>query len=111
VAKFLDLASMGDRVGVDLWNYKSPDGSGLRAAIDFLAPYADPAADWPYTDYDVQRYGVKPFARLRSLLQRAALAYDDERYGRLAEMTPIDEDLFRNRDLPFLFYPYAAKGL
>jgi hypothetical protein len=109
VSKFLDLATMGECLGVDLWNYKSPDGSGIREAIDFLAPYADPAAEWPYTDYDVQRYGLKPFSRLRSLLQRAALAYEDQRYGTFAEMTPMDEDLFRNRDLPFLFYPYAAK--
>ncbi|MGB6034511.1 MAG: alginate lyase family protein [Bacteroidota bacterium] len=111
VAKFLDLATMGEILGVDLWNYASPDGSSIQRAIDFLAPYADPAAEWPFTDYDVQRYGVKPFSRLRSLLQRASLAYDDQRYGALAEMTPIDEDLLKNQDLPFLFYPYAAKGL
>jgi len=111
VAKFLDLAEMGDHLGVDLWNYESRDGGSIRRAIDFLAPYADPAAEWPYTDYDVQRYGVKPFARLRSLLQRAALAYDDQRYGKFAEMAPVDEELFRNQDLPFLFYPYRAKGL
>ena len=41
------LANLGDRVGVDLWGFQTPDGRGIRQAVAYLAPYADPAKPWP----------------------------------------------------------------
>ena len=46
---FVELASLGDRAGVNLWLYTTPDGRSLRKAIDWLLPYAlgqKPCA-WP----------------------------------------------------------------
>ena len=42
------LARMGEQLGVDLWGYQSPDGRSIRQAVNYLAPYADPAKVWPY---------------------------------------------------------------
>ena len=44
------LARLGDRVGVDDWGWSTPDGRSLRAALAYLAPYADPAKPWTKTD-------------------------------------------------------------
>ncbi len=107
IDKFVQLATMGDRMGIDLWNYTTPEGGGIRAAIDYLAVYADSSAVWPFADLDFQRSGRTPLARLRSIMQRAALAYDEPRYGERAALLPIDRDLFREADLVYLFYPYA----
>jgi len=107
VDKFVQLATMGSRLGVDLWNYRTPEGGGIRAAIDYLALYADSLAVWPYADLDFQRYGRTPLARLRSILQRAALAYSSPRYGERAAALPVDSALLRESDLPYLFYPFA----
>jgi hypothetical protein len=41
------LASIGERVGVDLWNYEF-EGSGLRKALDYILPYALEKEPWPY---------------------------------------------------------------
>ena len=41
------LASIGERVGIDLWNYKV-HGVGLRKALDFMMPYALNQAQWPF---------------------------------------------------------------
>lgn len=38
---FFDLAAQGEKVGLDLWHYKMPDGRSLRAA----AVYQDPRYD------------------------------------------------------------------
>jgi Alginate lyase len=41
------LASIGDRVGVDLWNYEF-NGAGIRKALDYILPYALNPQSWPY---------------------------------------------------------------
>jgi hypothetical protein len=40
------LAMLADRVGIDLWNYKTDDGRSIRAALDWLAPYASGEKPW-----------------------------------------------------------------
>lgn len=44
------LARCGEHVGVDLWNFSTPDGRSLRAALRVVAPYADPKKVWPKKD-------------------------------------------------------------
>jgi hypothetical protein len=41
------LASIGQHVGVDVWNYKNPQGAGLLTALDYLLPYLN-NHPWPY---------------------------------------------------------------
>ncbi len=43
-------ATLADRLGLDWWNYATPDGRSLRAALAYLAPYVDPAKPWPQQD-------------------------------------------------------------
>ncbi|MFL5605690.1 MAG: alginate lyase family protein [Gemmatimonadaceae bacterium] len=40
-------AELGRWVGVDLWRYVSPTGGSIRAALLYLAPYADSTKVWP----------------------------------------------------------------
>jgi hypothetical protein len=47
---FFTLARLGEHVQVDGWNYATQDGRSLRAALAFLAPYADPAKPWVKKD-------------------------------------------------------------
>ena len=74
------LASLGDEVGVDLWNFKTADGRFIRGAIDFLVPYAAGEKKWDY-----QQIGGFSAGAMRSTLLRAAIAYHDPKYAALAE--------------------------
>ena len=47
VDAYTRLAELARFVGVDLWHYRSPAGGSLRAALLFLAPYADERTVWP----------------------------------------------------------------
>ncbi len=80
LAGLIGLATLGERVGVDLWNFQTPDGRSLRKAIDYLAPYAKtPPAPWPHeqiADLDV--------SSLAPIFRRAALAYRDAVYAQIA---------------------------
>jgi hypothetical protein len=79
-----ELAALGDRVGIDLWNYRTADGRGIRPALDWLAPYATGQRAWPYQQ--IQK--TKPDS-MATLLRRAAVAYGDAKYARLLEQLKI----------------------
>jgi hypothetical protein len=71
-----DLATLGEHVGVDLWRYRTPEGAGIRQALDFLVPYVEqPDQPWPFERGKKQRRMLD--ARL--LLQAFAV-YGDSRY-------------------------------
>lgn len=44
------LAILGEKVGIDLWGFSTPDGRSLATALSYLAPYADPNRQWPKED-------------------------------------------------------------
>ena len=80
---FLDLAALARHVGIDLWRYESPDGRGIRKALDWLVPYMDGLRAWPYEQIlPVDRSAFVP------ILRRAALAYGDDRYADVIARLP-----------------------
>lgn len=68
----IGLADLGDRAGVDLWHYQTTDGRGIQKALEFIAPYADPAHKWTY-----QQIHAPNRNDLGDLLVRAAPQYPD----------------------------------
>jgi hypothetical protein len=81
------LATLGERVGVDLWVYQTTDGRGIRKALDFLTPVALGERKWQYQELG----GVKPES-LFPLMRRAANAFHDKQYQALMTKVP-DVDL------------------
>ncbi|HEY9500134.1 MAG TPA: alginate lyase family protein [Pyrinomonadaceae bacterium] len=67
----MQLARLSDNVGVDLWNYTTPDGRSIRKALEFLTPYAF-NEKWPY-----QQLGTWPQQQLYPLIRRAANRFND----------------------------------
>ena len=82
------LATLGERVGVDLWRFETPDGRSLRKALDWLIPFATGERPWPHEQITPLRGSL-----LAPLLRRAAVAYGDERYERLAAQVARRERL------------------
>jgi hypothetical protein len=69
------LATLGDRVGVDLWHFETNDGRSIRKALDWLIPYATGEKKWEHEQLGGVRGGS-----LAPLLRRAAVAYRNNRY-------------------------------
>ncbi len=82
----MTLATLGSHVGVDLWGFATPDGRSIRRALDFLAPYADPAREWPFAQ-------ITEFDRLTllPLLRRGSIVYPDAGYAGWVAYLPQDE--------------------
>ena len=96
---YTQLAEMGRRVGVDLWQYEAPSGGSIRKALVFLAPYADPSMNWEKPD--VTPVPAEEFA---APYRRAQLAIPDPRFAAaLATISRRAPDDSRDS----LFYPPA----
>lgn len=77
------LATIGERAGVDLWSYRTPDGRSIRRAIEYLAPFACGRAVWPHQ----QLGGFVPEA-LFPVLRRAAPHYPDRDFQQQVACVP-----------------------
>lgn len=71
----MNLAALGEHVGVDLWRYETGDGRSLRKALDYLLPYAFEEKKWPF-----QQIGGWSAAEFFPPLRQAALKYNDPGY-------------------------------
>ena len=65
-----DLASIAERVGIDLWNYEI-HGSGIREALDYVLPYALKKQSWPHEQINQIKY------RADNLACQAIVQYQD----------------------------------
>jgi len=77
---------MAEKLGIDLWHYESLDGRSIKKALDFLAKHVETGQKWPYKQITRQRP-----ASLFSLLRRAAIAYNDNKYEAIISKIPPDD--------------------
>jgi len=97
-----NIASMAEKVHVNLWQFKGNKGQSIRTALDYLTPYADSTRKWPYP----QITGFHPES-LFPFLRRAAIAYKEPKYEALIEKLPgTSEEHQANRIN--LLYPLSA---
>ena len=70
----MQLATLGESVGVDLWNYQTNDGRSIRKAIDYLYPFTA-GEKWTF-----KQLGEWQPQALVPLMKRAAEHYKDEKF-------------------------------
>jgi hypothetical protein len=84
-----ELATLGDRAGVDLWHYDTADGRSIRKAILYLVPFAFGEKKW-----DAEQINGFSGPALFPVLRRAAPHYDDDVFrrvvARLPELSAVD---------------------
>jgi len=83
---FFSAASIGEKLGIDLWKFESPDKRSIRKALDWLAPYAASERKWNYK----QISDFEP-TKLAPLLRQAELHLNESAYektiSRLVKIT------------------------
>jgi hypothetical protein len=97
-----DIAQLADHFDdIDVWNYTTTAGAGLRKSMEFLVPYLSEKKKWPY--FTRQTFNISRHRRW-SLLRRAAVGFADENLEAAAKSIP------GYKDLPIinLTYPLAA---
>jgi len=79
----MSLARIGENVGVDLWGFQTPDGRGIRKALDYLLPFALDGRKWPHR----QLGGWSPEG-IYPLLRTAAIRYPNLDYQAMVSRIP-----------------------
>jgi hypothetical protein len=78
----MNLATLGTRVGVDLWNFETKDGRSIRKAVEFLYPFST-GEKWTYQEIN----GFKPdpfYPEMRT----ASAYFTDERFRSMMARIP-----------------------
>jgi hypothetical protein len=79
VTALMNLATIGDRVNVDLWDYTAPSGASVRIALDYLLKFANDPKGWGHENIE----GMDANSLRRPLLM-AAIHYHDVKYEKAA---------------------------
>ncbi len=82
---FMLLARLAEHVSVDLWNYQTADGKGIRPAIDWLVPYAKNEKEWTH-----QQIKARTFENTALIFGTASKKYREPTYGSVAAGTGLD---------------------
>jgi hypothetical protein len=72
---WFQVATLAEKVGVDLWHYKTNKGAGLQSAFEWLVPYALGEKKWTYQQ--IEPYNAEDFY---PLLLQAAKKFNNENY-------------------------------
>ena len=83
-----DAAAIAEKLGIDLWNFRTDDNRSMRKSLDWLMPFATGAKPWPYKQ-------ISPFQpeKLAPLLRRAALQYREPAYEQaIGKISKINGD-------------------
>ena len=89
---FATIARLGETAGVDLWNYQTKDGRGIRKAIEWIAPFASGGKEWKH-----KQISPRKFDRTIPLMEIAAVRYKNPSYSAIAKQLrkPEDKEVFR----------------
>ncbi|GIZ09475.1 alginate lyase family protein [Flavobacterium sp. UMI-01] len=74
---FTELAVLGKKLGVDLWNYKAANGASIINAFEFLKPYAKGEKKWDYKQIADEEKAIK---NLKELFATAGSEFNKEEY-------------------------------
>lgn len=88
----MQLATLGQHISVDLWNFQTKDGRSIRKALDFLVPIAIGEKKWAYQEIEG---GVKP-ETLFPLMRRAAAIYHDKAFQAVMAKVPAADQSDRS---------------
>jgi len=69
------VATLAEKIGVDLWSYKTSKSTDLRTAFEWMLPYALGEKKWEYQQ--ISKYNKN---EMYPLLLQAALAFKDQKY-------------------------------
>jgi hypothetical protein len=85
---WFQVATLGEKLGVDIWHYNTTSGATLQTAVDWLLPYALKEKKWPYDQ--ISPYNTADFY---PLLLQAGRKFKEAEYLKKANQVKEKKDL------------------
>ncbi len=82
----LTVATIGEKVGVDLWSYETQDERSLRRALEYLAPFVFGEKEWPHKQ--IIKWSPEEYY---ALLRKAAPKFKDAKFQTLLVKVPTPD--------------------
>ena len=83
---FFTIARLAENAGVDLWNYKTSDGRGIKKAVEWLVPYAKNEKKWTHEQIKPRKFDQT--AEILSIASRKFKQTDYESLAKSLEAVP-----------------------
>ncbi|MDD6472162.1 MAG: heparinase II/III family protein [Bacteroidales bacterium] len=77
IAGFVRLATLGEKIGVNLWKYETKKGASIRKAIEWYFPYLEGKKEWPKAEISGKRDAGN---MVRTLMMAAGPLYSKAEY-------------------------------
>lgn len=100
----MELAQLGEHVGVDLWHFQTEDGRSIRHAVDFLLPYATGEKKWEHQQ--ITEFKPQEFV---PLLLEAAIKFRNPDYEKTAQRIGVVDGDVRSQLLEAELHAGTAK--
>lgn len=94
---FYHLANMGQKLNVDLWNFETEDGRGIKKTFDFLFPFVAGEKEWEYPQITSLESSIHS---LKINFHVAASKTGNKKYLNIAQAVKSPKT-----ELDFLLYP------
>jgi hypothetical protein len=82
-----NVARLGSKVGVDLWNYETEDGRSILKALEFLSPYISKEKEWEF-----EQIKAENLSAAIPIMTTAAKVYDKQSFRAIAEKLLKEKD-------------------
>ena len=100
----ISLAIVGEKLGLDFWNYTNVNGATLKDAIEWYFPYIFEGKEWEYQNIN----HIKSLRGISKSLLMSAKHYDAAGYRAIADTLYARDGIERERQLSnreYLLYP------
>lgn len=87
---FIHLANLGQKMGVDLWNFETSNGRSINKALEFLLPFANGEKKWEHQQLGELDEAIE---NLKTDFLMAAFATDKPEYIGVAKTINTPEKL------------------
>lgn len=94
---FIHLANLGQKMGVDLWNFETSNGRSINKALEFLLPFAKGEKKWEHQQLGELDEAIE---NMKTNFLMAASASGETKYAEIASSIKSPEKLIEE-----LIYP------
>ena len=83
----MQLAILGEAVGVDLWNFKNKESGSIKDAVDYLSQFVNNEKNWKHPQIEPLK-----IERFYPLVRRANRVFKNEKYSELSRKIAAPTD-------------------